>query len=132
MLATLHRDSKPVYIGYDVPMRRSRMSIPTLQVVQALLADPSGQHYGLQLCKLTGLPSGTVYPILSRLEKIGWIASSWEDIDPAEYGRPRRRLYGLTKDGAENARHEIAAVRQTLQPRAPLSGMTRPLGGVTQ
>ncbi|MFJ9785136.1 PadR family transcriptional regulator [Amycolatopsis sp. NPDC101161] len=51
--------------------------------------------YGLELCAETGLPSGTIYPILARLEKAGWLAYELEDIDPSESGRPRRRYYRL-------------------------------------
>src|ERR1017187_10872344 len=64
---------------------------------------------GLQLCAETGLPSGTIYPIGVRLEKFGWVVSSWED--PAEHitqGRPRRRYYRLTDEGAEQARDALS------------------------
>jgi PadR family transcriptional regulator PadR len=61
---------------------------------ETLLEDPDRQRYGLALCHLAGLPSGTIYPILARLEQIDWVDSTWED--PAlheEAGRPRRRFY---------------------------------------
>ena len=55
---------------------------------------------GADICKQTGLPSGTVYPILSRLEEAGWLQSRWETGDPSELGRPRRRFYTVTAEGA--------------------------------
>lgn len=45
-------------------------------------------------------PSGTIHPILARLEQAGWLESRWEEIDPSEKGRPRRRYYRFTSDGA--------------------------------
>lgn len=53
--------------------------------------------YGLWLCKTTGLGSGTVYPILDRLERAGWVEARWEDSQPS--GRPKRRSYVLTGAG---------------------------------
>src|SRR5208282_1432231 len=60
----------------------------------------------------TGLPSGTIYPILARLERIGWVDSDWEDPDAhiAE-GRPRRRYYRLTRAGEEERRPGMADTR---------------------
>jgi PadR family transcriptional regulator PadR len=89
--------------------RGPRMTLQTQLVLRALLAEPDAQRYGLQLCEETGLPSGTIYPIVARLEQLGWVESSWED--PHEHvaaGRPRRRYYRLTKEGAQQARDALA------------------------
>ena len=59
-----------------------------------------------------GLPSGTVHPILARLEGRGWLDSRWEEIDPTVEGRPARRYYRLTADGAEAARQALASAYQ--------------------
>ena len=85
-----------------------RMTLPTQLVLRALLAKPTEEIYGLQVCTEAGLPSGTIHPILSRLEKLGWLESRWEDIKPEVEGRPRRRYYRLTEDGAERARVALA------------------------
>lgn len=77
-----------------------RVTAPTLDVVAALLAA-EGPAWGLQLIKVIGRPSGTVYPILERLERQGWIDSSWDD--DAERSGPRRRLYEFTADGRQAA-----------------------------
>ena len=50
---------------------------------------------------------GTLYKALSRLEELGLLTSQWEDAGAAE-GRPRRRLYELTKQGAHAAEHARA------------------------
>jgi DNA-binding PadR family transcriptional regulator len=52
----------------------------------------------------TKLAAGTLYPILMRLEEAGWLGSRWEEVDPHEVGRPRRRLYRFTAVGARKAR----------------------------
>ena len=72
-----------------------RMTISTQLVLRTLLEDPTQEMYGLKICEVAGLPSGTVHPILARLEAIGWLASRWEKVDPSEEGRPRRRYYRL-------------------------------------
>jgi PadR family transcriptional regulator, regulatory protein PadR len=85
-----------------------RMTIPTQLVLCALLAEPTQEMYGLQICIAAGLPSGTIHPILARFERLGWLESRWEDAVPQEEGRPRRRYYKLTEDGAEQARIALA------------------------
>jgi PadR family transcriptional regulator, regulatory protein PadR len=96
-----------------------RMTLQTQLVLRAMLAEPTAERYGLQLCAETGLPSGTIYPIVARLEQLGWVVSSWED--PREHiaeRRPRRRYYRLTNDGAGLARAALARVdRARRQPR---------------
>jgi PadR family transcriptional regulator len=90
-----------------------RMTLQTQLVLRALLQEPAREQYGLELCAETGLPSGTVYPIVARLEQAGWLASRWED--PNEHiteGRPRRRYYRLTDGGAEQARTALARVHR--------------------
>jgi PadR family transcriptional regulator PadR len=62
----------------------------------------------MDLMKATGLPSGTLYPVLVRLEQAGWVEAAWEDLDPVAAGRPARRYYGLTADGVRAARLELA------------------------
>jgi len=91
-----------------------RMTMPVLKVVAALLADPAAERYGLQLMQATGLPSGTLYPVLVRLERAGWVESRWEESDPAAEGRPTRRYYRLTADGAVEARREVAVMQQQM------------------
>ena len=58
-----------------------------------------GTRYGFDIMEKTGLPSGTVYPILRRLEQGELIQSSWEAGDAQELQRPQRRYYRLTRAG---------------------------------
>ena len=84
-------------------------SIQTKQVFAALMDAPSDETYGFELVKVTGLPSGSVYPILRRLEDNGWVVAREEVIDP-EARRPRVRIYyRLTGEGRRVAR---AATRE--------------------
>lgn len=99
-------------------MSTPRMTIPTQLVLQALLE--TDEAYGAQLGAQTRLPSGTVHPILARLEGLDWVVSRWEDVDPATEGRPARRYYRLTTDGRDQARAALArAVRQVRLSPSP-------------
>jgi DNA-binding PadR family transcriptional regulator len=91
-----------------------RMTIPTQLVLQVLLTDAKSELYGGQIGSAAGLPSGTVHPILARLEGVGWVESRWEDIDPSQAGRPARRYYRLTSVGANRA---PAALLRAARPR---------------
>lgn len=106
-----------------------RMTIPTQLVLRALLAEPAREMYGLQICTAAGLPSGTIHPILARLEhEYGWLASRWEDIKPEEQARPRRRYYRLTEDGAERARIALAKAVSSVSTTVALRA--RPVGSL--
>jgi DNA-binding PadR family transcriptional regulator len=103
-----------------------RITLQTLQVLRVLLDRPTGQHYGLEISRNARLPTGSIYPILIRLEAAGWVTSEWEEIDEAAEGRRRRRYYRLTTDGAEWARHEVEKTQQSLFP--PSDGPRAPFG----
>ena len=79
--------------------RHVRMSLQTLRVLEAFLENPTDPLSGADVQKRGHLSSGTLYPILLRLESAGWLVSRWEQVDPATVGRPRRRLYRLTSSG---------------------------------
>jgi DNA-binding PadR family transcriptional regulator len=97
--------------------RTPRMTISTQLVLRALLADPARELYGVEIGQAAGLPSGTVHPILARLETVGSLASRWEEIDPRAEGRPARRCCHLTPDGIELARSALArAYSATARP----------------
>ena len=105
-----------------------RMTIPTQLVLRAMLAEPNQEMYGLQICEKAGLPSGTIHPILARLEREhGWLESRWENVKPEVEGRPRRRYYKLTEDGAERARTSLAQATTSI---TTLSLRARPAGGL--
>ncbi len=74
------------------------LGVSSLQILGAIR---DGVAYGLDIVTGTGLPSGTVYPTLGRLKKRGLVSARWEDQRIAEReGRPRRRYYELTAEGA--------------------------------
>jgi DNA-binding PadR family transcriptional regulator len=102
------------------------MTIPAQLVLEILLEDPQRELYGRELGEAAGLPSGTVHPILARLEGLGWLESRWEDIDASTAGRPARRYYRLTPDGAVRARDALA---RAYRPRSPRTA--RPAPGAT-
>lgn len=88
----------------------------TADVLDILLG---AQHptWGLRIVKQTGRPAGSVYPILERLERLGWVTSHWDD--DTERPGPRRRLYELTSDGASAAPAAVTRARErATQPRA--------------
>jgi PadR family transcriptional regulator, regulatory protein PadR len=93
-----------------------RLTLPLLKLLSALLAEPAQDRYGLDLMKVTGLPSGTLYPMLQRLEQAGWIESQWESIEPAVEGRPARKYYRITPTGISSARSALAELHAATTP----------------
>ena len=86
-----------------------------LQVLAALMQNPTEELYGLDISERAGLQTGTIYPILVRLERSGWVSSRWEDIDPRRAGRRPRRYYRLTGLGMREARQALALTEQLLK-----------------
>ena len=80
----------------------------TQAILRALLEDAGAPHFGLEMARAAGLPSGTIYPILAGLERAGWVESCLEDIDPQVAGRRPRRYYKLSAEGERVATTETA------------------------
>lgn len=73
------------------------LTYPTALVLEALAR---GYHHGFQIMDATGLPSGTIYPLLRRLDRGGLVSSRWEKPALARREqRPPRRYYQLTASG---------------------------------
>jgi DNA-binding MarR family transcriptional regulator len=87
-----------------------RLSHQTLRVTKVFLDGPPEGLAGSDIWKELGLLSGTVYPILLRLEAAGWLKGSWEKESPEVLGRPRKRIYRLTPLGYNKAREALAAL----------------------
>jgi DNA-binding PadR family transcriptional regulator len=93
-----------------------RITYPTALVLHALL---HGHHHGFDIMDATALPSGTVYPILRRLEAEGCVRSHWEkDVDARKEQRPPRRYYELTPSG-RSAAHDAAGRYRALTEVTP-------------
>lgn len=94
---------------------RGPLSYNATLVLQAV---SQGYRYGFDIMRVTGLPSGTVYPLLRRLDGAGLMASDWEDEETAtREGRPPRRYYAVEPEGARalaEALERIAAQRSLL------------------
>lgn len=96
-----------------------RNRLPSPATVAVLRALAKGVSYGFDIMDATGLPSGTVYPILARLERRGLVQASWED--PAAHrdtGRPARKYYRLT-DGGRAALEKAAERYRALGAARP-------------
>lgn len=103
-----------------------RLTIPTVTILSIFLSDVDKPHYGADLMNDSGLGSGTLYPILHRLQDAGWVTSAWEQEDPAALARPARRYYLLTPDGVEQARQRLAELHQSTAPAAAARKVVKP------
>lgn len=100
-----------------------RLSHAALKVLRAFLQahDQSvrAELAGADIMRAADISSGTLYPILLRLERTGALSSRWEAERPQDLGRPRRRLYRLTAAGvtlAHEALGELSAPLARLRP----------------
>lgn len=70
-----------------------RVTGTTIKVLHSFLATKGTAIWGLEIVRQTGLNTGTVYPILDRLEALGWVSAEWEPDN--DRNGPRRRYYRL-------------------------------------
>lgn len=95
-------------------MGKSFLSFAAAVILQAL---DNGYQYGFDIMDVTGLPSGTVYPALRRLEDNCYVRSKWEKHSIAqEEARPPRKYYELTREGRDalsDARSRYRLLEQT-------------------
>jgi PadR family transcriptional regulator, regulatory protein PadR len=111
-----------------MPRMSPRLPRPlSLSAVAVLDAVARRIRHGFDIMDATGLPSGTVYPILGRLERDGYVRSRWESRTTAlREKRPPRRYYEVTASGAKALAHSIEHYR-TLGGRAALAAPRAPL-----
>ena len=97
--------------------RRETMTFATVNVLQAIA---KGYRYGFDIMDATGLPSGTVYPILGRLDEGGLARSRWEDQQIAHgKKRPPRRYYEITVRGTAKLEQELQRMRALADLSSP-------------
>lgn len=81
--------------------RRINSSVQTMRLFMVFLGHPEEWRYGYQISRETGLKSGTLYPLLMKLEEQGFLETAWTP--PERPGRPPRHLYRLTAEGLATA-----------------------------
>ncbi|MGH3693372.1 MAG: PadR family transcriptional regulator [Pseudonocardiaceae bacterium] len=91
-----------------------------VQVAIALMEDQASRHWGYELSKRSGVRSGVLYPMLTRMLDEGWLTDGWEDPTTIRDKRPPRRYYELTDKG----RLELGAVLQQARRDARFAGLS--------
>jgi len=97
-------------------------------VIRVFLQNPAERRYGFGVMRATGLPSGTLYPILAKFERHGWLTVGTEDIDPRKEGRPPRRFYVITAPAWAAAEEQLYELHERYRP--PSRGGTDAPGSV--
>lgn len=88
--------------------RKRKLSLQALRILHFLYQNPGQDSCGADLTKKLDISSGTMYPILLKLEAKGFVSSKWETEDASLLGRPRKRLYSITGAGTKAAQDALA------------------------
>ena len=91
-----------------------RLTLQTLKILGVILSAAPSPTAGADIANVTQIASGTLYPVLFRLEEAGWLESQWEDEDPKTLGRPRRRLYRVTALGARKTKSALRDMKAAI------------------
>ena len=108
-----------------------KLTGPLERVLRVMITDPTAPHYGYDLMKAAKLPSGTLYPMLARLQQEGLVDAEWEAQRQDAGGRPPRKYYRLTGEGLRVGRLELAQASRVAARRVG-HGATRPAPGSTR
>ncbi|GAA4626896.1 PadR family transcriptional regulator [Actinoallomurus vinaceus] len=93
------------------PLRR--ITVPTLAVLAVLLREDH-RWFGLRIAEELGMRTASVYPILARLEKAGWVTATWEVPSATHDSGAPRKYYALTEPGRESAKAVLAAREEVM------------------
>ncbi|MEV6002170.1 PadR family transcriptional regulator [Streptomyces griseomycini] len=102
-----------------------KITSATLDVMEALLSTAEDVH-GYAIARAAGKPTGSVYPILARLQSADMLESHWETEEPTP-GVPRKKFYRLTPNGREAVRSIVLERRGSLPEPSSKSAV----GGIT-
>src|SRR5689334_3897658 len=102
----------------EPPAQDLKLTPKMAAIIKIFLQDIQRPRYGLELMRLTGQPSGSLYPNLAKFEQAGWLIGGKEDIDPHKEGRPARRFYRISGAGARAAHNQLAALSDHYRPPA--------------
>ena len=105
-------------------MAKPFLTYSTAVILQAIA---NGYRYGFDIIDISGLPGGTVYPALRRLEEAGHLTSSWEKESVARAEpRPPRKYYELTRSGREALSEAVKRYRLLEQTQPARSRNPKP------
>ena len=110
---------------------RLRYTENVVAIFNTMLERPRKRWYGLELANQAQIGSATIYAALTRLERAGLLEATWEDANPSEVGRPRRRLYELTSEGARVGRKVLGEYKPRVVPSKSWPGWMPGLKGHT-
>src|SRR5690242_8417737 len=85
-------------------------------VLKLFLEEPDRPRYGFEIMRATGMASGSLYPMLAKLQAAGWLTRGKEDIDPRAAGRPARTNYTITGAAVSAARIQLAELSERYRP----------------
>ncbi len=97
-------------------------------LIKIFLENPDQERYGFELMKITGMPSGSLYPLLAKLEAARWLATGRENIDARAEGRPARRFYRIEPAAIVPARQQLAELSERYRPPAAIRPLLAPEG----
>jgi PadR family transcriptional regulator, regulatory protein PadR len=98
------------------------LSLATATILNAVA---NGYSFGFDIVDITGMPGGTVYPALRRLEDAGFLTSEWEKSRVAQAElRPRRKYYEITASGRKVLAEAVQRYR--LLDQAQLTSLREP------
>lgn len=100
----------------EQPFQDLELTPKMADIIKVFLEDPQRPRYGFELMRLTGQPSGSLYPNLAKFEQAGWLTGGKERIDPRAAGRPPRRNYRITGAAVSAARCQLAKLSERFRP----------------
>jgi hypothetical protein len=90
---------------------QERITVAFLRILAFFITHEKNFYCGSDVMKQLNLPSGTIYPLLIRMTRAGWLNRELEDVNPKEVGRPAKRFYRISSTGLKEGKKLISAQR---------------------
>lgn len=102
---------------------QERVTVAFLRILAFFIGNEKKMYCGSDVMKQLNLPSGTVYPLLLRMTKAGWLDRELENVNPKEIGRPAKRFYQISATGLKEGKRLISSQKVPITADAIIGDM---------
>lgn len=102
---------------------QERVTVAFLRILEFFVLNEKSSYCGADVMKYLNLPSGTVYPLLTRMTNSGWLNRELENVNPKLVGRPAKRFYQISNTGLKEGKKLISSQKVPITANALIGDM---------
>lgn len=102
---------------------QEQVTVAFLRILELFIANDKSSYCGSDVMRFLNLPSGTVYPLLTRMTNAGWLNRELENVNPKLVGRPAKRFYQISSTGLKEGKRLISSQKVPITADAIIGDM---------